>query len=302
MARDLYQEVTDSVVAAIEAGAAGSWEMPWHAAAAGGLPMNHTTRATYRGVNILMLGMQAARHGYPVGAWASYQQWQGVGGQVRRGETGSMVVYAGQIVKEGEADSNGDATVARIGFLKRSTVFNIAQVDGVELPAVARASEVERVAAAEHLVSESGAVVKFGFDRAYYAPGPDYIGMPDAAAFCATSKQTATEGYYSTLLHELTHWTKHESRLNRDLGKVRRFGDEAYAAEELVAEMGAAFLCTRFGIFPEFRADHAAYVAGWLKALKGDKRAIFTAAARASDAVEYLVSKASDAVALAAAA
>lgn len=298
MARDLYQEITDKVVAAIEAGALGSYEMPWHAMGRFGNPVNMTTGAAYRGVNVLMLSMSASAAAYPVNAWGSYQQWLGKGGQVRKGERGTMIVYAGNVVKEGDADANGEATVHRFGFLRHSTVFNVSQVEGVELPVVERPAAVDRIAAADQIVSDTGAVIRSGGDRAFYSPGADFIAMPDADAFKATSTRTATESYYGVLFHELTHWTGADKRLARVFGK--RFGDEAYAAGELVAEMSAAFLCARVGISAEFREDHARYVASWLKALKNDKRAIFTAAARASDASDYILAGAAHPVAVAA--
>lgn len=286
MSRDLYTEVTAKVVAAIEAGAAdGSWQMPWIAAGKFGNPVNMTTGAAYRGVNILMLSMAGASAGYPVNQWASYQQWAGRGGQVRKGERGTMIVYAGSLSVRDPSEGGEDAAKS-IRFLKHSSVFNVSQVDGVTVPAVERPCEAERVAAADALVTGTGAVVRSGFDRAYYSPSQDFIAMPDSDQFKAAGDRSATESYYGTLLHELTHWTGAEKRCAREFGK--RFGNEAYAAEELVAELGAAFLCGRLGITSEFRMDHARYIASWLKVLKADSRAIFTAAARASDAVDYV--------------
>lgn len=279
--RDLQQNVTDKIVQAIEAGA-GKWQMPWTPSAAG-LPYNATTGRRYNGVNVLMLGMSAAADGRTGNGWASYKQWQGAGAQVRNGESGTMIVFAGSFTPKDDDDANRRP----VNFLRCSHVFNADQVDGYQAPpAPARPALAERLAHAESFVTATRATIRYGQSRAYYAPELDYIAMPDFEDFRDTDTATATENAYGTLLHELTHWTSHKSRCDRELGK--RFGSNAYAAEELIAELGAAFLSAQLSITPEPRADHAAYLASWLKVLKSDKRAIFTAAARASDAVAYL--------------
>lgn len=167
-----------------------------------------------------------------------------------------------------------------------STVFNSAQVDGYQPETLPERPLFERIEGAESFVSNTRAVVRHGGEQAYYRPSADHIQMPDREAFTGTDTSTAQEGYYGTLLHELTHWTGPEKRCARDLGK--RFGREAYAAEELVAELGAAFLCAELGIATQPRLDHAKYIEHWLGILKADKRAIFTAAAKAAQAVDYL--------------
>jgi antirestriction protein ArdC len=291
--RDIYQEITDKVIAAIEQGA-GTWEMPWIAAARAGNAMNATTGKAYRGINIISLGMTAAGCGYERNHWASYQQWTTAGAQVRKGERGALVVYYGSTtVRDPSAPSGDDDSERTVRFLKHSHVFNVAQVDNAKpAPAGQRPNLAERIAAAEQFATASGATIRYGFDRAFYQPGSDYIAMPDFDQFRGTDGRDATEAAYGTLFHELTHWTAAPSRCNRNL--TGRFGDEAYAAEELIAEMGAAFVCGALQITPEFRRDHAAYIANWLRVLKNDKRAIFTAASKASDAVDYL-SKLADA-------
>ncbi len=287
--RDLYQEVTNKVVAAIEAGASGKdWSPPWHHVHRG-MPYNATSRHEYRGVNVLMLWATAIEARYPASQWASYKQWQAAGAQVRQGERGTMVVYAGQIVKESETKQDGETSSADrvINFLKCSHVFNAAQVDGWESEPIERPALAERLASVDQFVNATEATIRYGMDGAYYAPKPDFIGMPDWDRFKASENATATENAYSTILHELTHWTGPKHRCDRQFGK--RFGDNAYAAEELVAELGAAFLCARLDITSEPRVDHAQYLDHWLGILKSDKKAIFTAASKASQAVDYLV-------------
>jgi antirestriction protein ArdC len=170
---------------------------------------------------------------------------------------------------------------------RASYVFNAAQVDGYQPDATApEAAPIDPIAEADRLVAATGATIRIGGEEAYFAPKADYIAMPSQSRFTGTATSSATEGWYSTLLHELTHWSGHESRLAREFGK--RFGDDAYAMEELVAELGAAFLCGDLGITVEPRPDHADYIGHWLRILKGDRKAIFTAASAANKAAEYL--------------
>lgn len=283
--RDLHYEVTNGIISAIEAGASGSdWIMPWTRSGSG-MPTNATTKAQYRGVNVLQLWCAAAARGYPSDLWASFKQWQGVGASVRKGEKGTIVVYYNTAIKTDR--DTGDET--RIPILKYSHVFNAAQVDGYEIPAIVKPALAESIAHADAYVRHTGADIRGGDSRACYVPSQDHIRMPDPDRFIATATATATESYYSTLLHELTHWTGHESRCNRNL--TGRFKEHSYAVEELIAELGAAFACAQLGIAPGKHQDHASYIASWLACLRADKRAIFTAAARASDAVAFLDSK-----------
>lgn len=278
--RDLYQTVTDTIIRQIEAGA-GSWIKPWVGA---DMPHNATSGHEYRGVNILMLWASAAGNGYTCNEWASYKQWAAAGAQVKKGEKGTMIVYYGTATPKDACE--GEEAGKAFRFLKYSHVFNAAQVEGYQPKVAERPSLAQRLEAAEAFVAKTGAVVRFGGARACYVPSRDEIHMPDFAAFTDTMTGTATENAYGTLFHELTHWTGHDKRLAREFGK--RFGDERYAIEELVAELGAAFTAARLGIEAEPRADHASYLANWLQVLRNDKRAIFTAAARASEAAEYL--------------
>lgn len=210
-------------------------------------------------------------------------------GRARRPGPQGREVVARRLYKEyaaepnpEDADDDGKRRIARASY-----VFNAAQVDGFTVPgAPERLGPVARIAAADRFVSATGARIEHGGESAFYRPSTDHIQMPDEGLFCGTDTMNRNEGYYAVLVHELTHWSGAKHRLDRDMGK--RFGDAAYAAEELVAEIGSAFLCSELGITQDTRADHAQYLAHWLKLLKDDSRAIFAAAARASEAVAYL--------------
>jgi len=232
-----------------------------------------------------MLWASAMEQGFDCPIWLTYKQAAELGGQVRKGEKGSLVVYADTITKT-EANDKGEDVETVIPFMKGYTVFNAQQI--VKLPEhfYARtepqhSQPIERIERAERFFASTKATIQHGGSRAFYSPDRDIVQMPDMQTF------RDSENYYATLAHEMTHWTRHESRLNRDLGR-KRFADAGYAMEELVAEIGAAFLCADLGITPETREDHAAYVASWLKVLKDDKRAIFTAASHAQRAAAHL--------------
>jgi antirestriction protein ArdC len=279
---DLYRTVTDKIVAAIEAGA-GRFVMPWHVTAATGRPINALTGHGYRGVNVVALWAEAAMSGYGTGLWASYRQWERLGAQVRRGEHGSVIVFYNHLntAPTEELDDSRHRLVARA-----FRVFNLDQVDGWQPPGPASVPMVEVFAEVEAFVAATKAVVVHGGSRACYRRDYDRIELPPRDRFRGSPTSSASEAYYGTLLHELTHWSGAPHRLNRTFGT--RFGDNDYAVEELVAELGAAFLCADLGIANEPRPDHAAYVASWLEVLSDDRRAIFTAAARANDAATYL--------------
>jgi antirestriction protein ArdC len=282
--QNIYDAVTTQIVAAIEKGA-GKCVMPWH----GGLvpvamPVNASTEMPYHGVNVVALWAESATKFYPSGYWASYQQWRQLGGQVRKGERGSLIIF---YKKLDSADTENDEEPdAPRSVLKSSHVFNAAQVDGWEHPISKRPSQVETHEQIEAFVRATKADVRLGFSRAYYARKGDYIAMPAPAQFTGTPTSSPTESYYAVLLHELTHWTGAEHRVERVFG--RQFGDREYASEELVAELGAAFLCSAFGIVNQPRPDHAAYISHWLDILGRDNRAVFKAASMAREAVEYI--------------
>jgi antirestriction protein ArdC len=214
----------------------------------------------------------------------TFRQAIELGGAVRKGEHGATVVYANRFTRT-ETDAKGEDVERSIPFLKAYTVFNVEQIDGLpELyirPAAPQIDVCSRIDRADRFFAAAGADIRHGGDAAYYAPGPDYVQMPRFETFASP------EGYYATLAHEMTHWTRHLTRLDRDLGG-KRFRDEGYAREELVAELGAAFLCADLGLELTPREDHAAYIASWLRVLENDKRFVFTAAAHAQRAADFL--------------
>jgi antirestriction protein ArdC len=281
---DLYTRVTERVIADLEAGVR-PWTKPWNARNAYGaeLPIRHNG-LPYRGVNVLILWGEALDKGYSCPVWMTFKQALALGASIRKGEHGSMVVYADRFTRI-DTDAHGVEVEREIPFLKAYTVFNVAQID--RLPAQYYANpgrpavKLQLIEAAERFFAATAAVIRHGGDVAYYAPGPDVIQLPSPQTF------HDAESYAATKAHELTHWTSHPQRLARDFG-AKRFGDTGYAREELVAEIGAAFLCAQLQITVEPRADHAAYIACWLQLLREDKRAIFAAAAHAQRAVDFL--------------
>jgi len=287
--RSLYEAITKTIVDAIEAGV-GTFQMPWHTGKPIGLPMNATTYAAYRGVNVLSLWIAAFARNFPTGEWASYKQWQSIDAQVRHGEQGTLIIFYKQIEKSALDETDPDQRIERRYYAKPSWVFNAAQCDGYEPRGPEPSNQLERIEDAEAFVEAIGARIEHGHPMACYRRTADMIEMPKWESFIASTTSTAAESYYGVLLHELTHWTGAEHRLKRDYGK--RFGDEAYAREELVAELGSAFLCSWLGITAEPRQDHAAYLGSWLKVLKSDSRAIFTAASAAQEAHDYLIQRA----------
>ncbi|MFM8751324.1 ArdC family protein [Rhabdaerophilum sp.] len=285
--RDVYTQVTDTIIAAIEAGA-GQWDMPWHRhGVTHTRPMNALTGKRYRGVNVLALWAAAEARGFTTGLWGTYRQWQEKGAQVRKGEKSSLIVFFKELAVDETNPETGETERGRRLIAKASYVFNANQVDGFALPeAAAPANPAEVLAEVEAYVAATGARVAFGGEGAFCRPLTDTIHMPDRTRFVGSATSSATECLYATLLHELTHWTGIKTRCDREFGK--RFGDDAYAMEELVAELGAAFLCADLGIANTPRPDHAAYISHWLTVLNADKKAIFTAASKAAQAVDYL--------------
>lgn len=283
----VHATITEKIVAMVEAGA-GTYKAPWHAPGAGnlGIPVNAVTHAPYRGVNVLSLWVDALTRGYASGFWASYRQWQSIGAQVRKGEHGCVVVFYKRV--EGKPCDEEDHDQKRdLRFVARaSRIFNAAQVDGFVSDEPERAPEFQRIAEIEAFVEAIRPTVQHGSPIACYRPKEDVIEMPHREWFLPSDTGSAEENYYAILMHELTHWVGAPHRLNRTFG--RRFGDAAYAMEELVAELGAAFLCAALGISSEPRPDHAAYVSSWLAVLNRDKKAIFTAASKAQEAFDHL--------------
>jgi len=271
---DIHKKVTDDIVAALEAGAA-PWQKAWSTSGFGGLP-TRVTGERYRGINVLILWLQ----GRSAPTWMTYKQAQELGGNVRKGEKGTGITFF-KPLKVTDKVTEEEKTIP---LIKTYTVFNVEQIDG--LPARFYPTPAEklngdsRTDEVEAYIAGTQATVNHGGDRAFYRPSTDEVHMPEFDQF------ESAEAYYGTMLHELVHWTSHKSRLDRDLGK--KFGDTGYAREELVAEIGAAFLTATLGIENTVREDHASYVANWLKVLKDDKKAVFKAAAAAQVAADYL--------------
>lgn len=284
--QDVYTRITSQIVANLERGVR-PWIRPWNAEHAAGpitRPLRHNGQP-YTGINVLSLWASASVQGFVAPIWMTYRQASALGAYVRRGEKGSPVVYADSITRN-DADVDGGAEVERaIRFLKGYTVFNVEQIEGLPVeyhtPAAPRLEFVARIARAEAFFEATGATVNHGGSRAFYRPATDMIVLPPFEAF------RDAQSYYATLAHETVHWTAHESRLARDFGG-KRFGSEAYAIEELVAELGAAFLCADLDLALEPREDHVAYIANWLEVLKNDNHAIFTASSHAQRAADFI--------------
>ena len=280
---DIYQTVTNQIIAALEAGTP-PWVCPWRGIGIDARPANATTGRHYRGVNVLLLNLRAMTQGFAKSRWLTFQQALAVGAHVRRGEQGTQIVFfkMHELEKGAQPDVDGSTDRRVVPLLRSFTVFNVEQIDGLPdrfAPVAPEPGSWEPLDVADGILERSGALFRHGGSKAFYAPEPDLIQMPPRVAFdCAGD-------YYATALHELTHWTGHASRCNRPLGM--RHGIDAYAFEELVAEMGAAFLTDYCGLVG--RLQHASYIASWLQALRGDKRLIFTASSQAQRAADFLM-------------
>lgn len=278
---DLHQVITDSIIAAIERGTS-KVALPWHRAGCSFIPQNAVTTADYRGINVLSLWAVAEARGYERSVWATYKQWASIDARVRKGEKAALVVFYKQYQGDADPEDADDTGLRRVA--KASWVFNAAQVDGYAVGPIAEPlPPLQKLASVEAFVRNTSARVLEGGDRAYYAPVSDHIQMPDEALF---RRDRRLEDWYSVLCHELGHWSGASTRLARTFGK--RFGDDAYCMEELCAELTASFLCAELGISMAVREDHAHYIGHWLRVLKADNRAVFAAAAKASEAVRYL--------------
>jgi antirestriction protein ArdC len=283
--QDVYIRITDKIVADLEQGVR-TWMQPWSVGNTAGR-INRPLRfngVPYSGINILMLWAESCAKGFGAPIWMTFKQAAELSAHVRKGEKGSLVVYANSITRT-EEDGNGEEAEREIHYMKGYTVFNVEQIEGLPehyygKPEVTT-TPVERITHAETFFAATEADIRYRGDRAYYSVDGDYIQMPVIEAF------KDPESFYATLAHESAHWTRHTSRLDRSFGR-KTWGDEGYAREELVAELASAFLCADLGITPEIREDHAAYIAEWLTVLKNDKRAIFSAAAHAQKAVDFL--------------
>ena len=282
---DVYQEITDQMIAMIEAGTR-PWSKSWNGSTAPNIPLR-STGVAYRGINVLTLWVAAMTKGYAAPHWLTFKQAIAMGGCVRKGEKGSVVVYANRIERT-EENNAGEEVKRGIPFLKRYTVFNAEQIEGIEgkypapAPIITATNPDERDAELDALFSRVPVTLKHHGSQPYYQPSGDHVVMPEFSDF------HTSDDYYSTLAHELTHATGHVDRLARpSLISTKR---EDYAREELVAELGAAFISGAIGIKLHDREDHAAYLANWLQTLRSDKRAIFAAATQAQAAADWLLS------------
>lgn len=281
---DVYRKVTDAIVNAIEQGVT-NWRMPWHTSGKFAFsPINVTSKKPYRGINTLCLWAAAQQKGYERGEWATYAQWQDRAAQVRKGEKATTVVFWKFANSSAETQDDGEehtVNSSRLLFTRGYSVFNAAQVDGYAPMPDGDTPIEERIERADSFFQGINARVAHQGNRAFYAPADDSITLPPFPAFFTPVD------YYSTRAHETGHWTSHASRCNRELGK--RFGDNAYSVEELIAELTAAFVCSHLGLSSEPRPDHAQYLASWLRVLKADKRGIFTAASKAQQAADFMI-------------
>ena len=283
---DIHQLITDQIIAAIEAGV-GEFKLPWHRPGHDLLyPRNVASNVAYRGVNILTLWLTAQSKGFTSGIWGTFNQWAAVGANVRKGEKAAHVIF----YKEINVGDEEDETKKRL-FARATPVFAAEQAEGYDLASLSHQAGAGFKSSAEidAFIGRTGAMLHHGGHQAYYQPSTDSIHLPFRETFLQTATSSPEENYYSTLFHELTHFSGAKGRCDRDL--TGRFGSSAYAMEELIAELGAAFLCGHFQMSSSPRADHAQYLANWLSVLKSDKRAIFTAASKASQAVDYLTSR-----------
>jgi antirestriction protein ArdC len=295
---DVYSRITQEIVSAIEArqdGNSGHWKLPWHHDGSDlSRPMNIASKNKYRGINVLALWVAALKSGHSAGLWGTYRQFAAVGAQVRKGERSTTVVFWKQF-QRGEPDEGGgngrdsdrdhagdhDERGARPRFMARGyAVFNAAQVDGLDLPMPPVLPETERIENADRFFGNLGILIRTEGDQACYIPSIDEVRMPPFARF------RSADSYYATLGHECGHATGAKHRLNRDLGG--RFGSERYAVDEQIAELTASFVMADLGLAYGARPESAAYLASWLKVLKNDTRAIFTAASKAQQAADWM--------------
>jgi antirestriction protein ArdC len=286
MKADVYQRITDQIVSELEKGVR-PWLKPWNAEHAEGR-ITRPLRGNgipYKGINVLMLWSAAMEKGYAAPIWMTFKQATELKANVRKGEHGSLVVYADKIIRTETNTATGEDSERAIPFMKGYTVFNVEQIDGLPEHYYAkpapRIDTIERIDRAESFFASTGVTIRHGGTMAYYNVSQDFVQMPPFEIF------RDAESFYSTLAHETVHSTRHKSRLDRDFGR-KRFGDEGYAMEELVAELGSAFLSADLDLTPNVREDHASYISSWVKILKDDKRAIFTAASHAQRAADFL--------------
>ena len=282
----LYKEITNKIIAELEAGRL-PWVQPWGSSGVSAplaMPKNAATGRSYSGINVLILWGAVVQHGFPTQSWLTFRQALGLGGNVRKGERGTTVVYADRFVPNDERRRSREtgAEAVAIPFLKQFTVFNAAQCDGLPDDLVAVPPPVPEgliIPEVEALIRACGADLRLDGDKAFYAPAHDYIQLPRPESYFEPIN------WHRTALHELGHWTGHASRLARDLSGA--FGSKPYSREELCAEMTSAFCCATLGIVPTVR--HADYIGAWLEVLREDNRAVIRAASAGSKAADFLL-------------
>lgn len=278
--REIYETVTNNVIESLKNGVA-PWVRPWDATLTDGAPTNFLTKKAYRGINVLNLSMAQFAKGYRHGLWLTYKQAAELGGQVRKGEKSTEIYFFKMREYEKENADTGDTEKHRYPLLKTFWVFNVEQCDGIEIPEPEEQTrEWNDAKAVEAMVAKTGAIINHGGNVACYVPSRDVINMPKKDQFKLRGD------YYATLIHELTHWTGHKSRLDRFVWSAS-FGNADYAQEELVAEMGSAFLCAKYKM--DGRLQHASYIKSWLKVLENDHSLIWKAASKAQQAADFIL-------------
>lgn len=279
----VHETITQQIIEAMQS--SKGVQMPWIQSS--GLPINAITEQPYNGINILSLWASATKNGFTSNQWGTYKQWQSVGAQVKKGEKASLIVFYKPLTpNDGDDDAN---TQNRFPFvLKSSSVFHLDQCEGFTNKGQENLliNKTEKIENADQFIQNTGAKIIIGGEKAFYSPVRDEIVMPDLHLFTGTASSSPTESFYSVLLHELNHWTSKEDRCNR--ASTGKFGSEDYAMEELVAELGSAFLCAELGITNTPRQDHANYIKSWISILQENSKSIFKASARASESVQYL--------------
>lgn len=291
---DIQQEVTNQIIELLDKVNIEDYQPPFGQLSSLGLPKNPITKNSYQGINILSLWMHQQTKSYTSNEWATFKQWKDIDANVKKGEKSSKIIFYKTLIKS-EENNSVEMEEVKIPMLKVYNVFNADQIEGytsekdiVEL----MTNDVKCIDTVDLFCEETGAIVKHGGSRAYYDTVQDFINMPVKTLFQNTSQADATENYYATLLHELTHWTGAEHRLDRFQEEIcDNLVKEKYAFEELVAELGSAFLCAQHGITQIQPEHHAIYIKSWLKSLKENKSYIFKASAKASKAVKYLNDK-----------